>query len=222
MPRGCSQTPADLAAGEEDLGLQQRLFGTAGCGYGKRLAVVLEECAEGLVGFAGAAAAVFGEGQLVMLVEANSATRYVQVMTDRRAYPNDLSDARWELIEPCWRFGATNHGRALGFGRPPEHDLREIMNAILYVDRPGFSGATAARPPPWETIYGCFAKWQKDGIFARFNGLLRELVRQQEGRIAKPSACVIDAQSVKTSTSAPSSSQGTDNPRRSWGGSGAS
>jgi transposase len=26
---------------------------------------------------------------------------------------------------------------ALDFGRPPEHDLREIMDAILYVDRTG-------------------------------------------------------------------------------------
>ncbi|MCT9011858.1 transposase, partial [Streptomyces rhizosphaerihabitans] len=55
-------------------------------------------------------------------------------MTERRAYPSDLSDARWELIEPvlsAWRF--ERRGRALDFGRPPRHDLREIMNAILYV-----------------------------------------------------------------------------------------
>jgi transposase len=47
-------------------------------------------------------------------------------------------------------------------------------------------------------------------VFAQLNGLLRELVRQKEGRRADPSACVIDAQSVKTSTSVPASSQGTD------------
>lgn len=46
--------------------------------------------------------------------------RYVQDMADRRAYPSDLSDARWELIEPvlsAWRF--ERRGRALDFGRPP-------------------------------------------------------------------------------------------------------
>jgi transposase len=47
-------------------------------------------------------------------------------------------------------------------------------------------------------------------VFTQLNGLLRELVRQKEGRNASPSACVIDAQSVKTSTSGPASSQGTD------------
>ena len=64
--------------------------------------------------------------------------------------------------------------------------------------------------PPWETVYGYFAKWQKEGVFAQLNGVLRELVRRKEGRNAEPSACVIDAQSVKTSTSVPAASQGTD------------
>jgi transposase len=133
-------------------------------------------------------------------------------MTDRRAYPSDLSDARWELIEPvlsAWRF--ERRGRALDFGRPPRHDLREIMNAILYVDRTGCQWAYLPHDfPPWQSVYGYFAKWQTDGIFAQLNGLLRELVRQQEGKKRHPSACVIDAQSVKTSTSVPARTQGID------------
>jgi transposase len=133
-------------------------------------------------------------------------------MTDRRAYPSDLSDARWELIEPvlaAWRF--ERRGRALDFGRPPRHDLREVMNAILYVDRTGCQWAYLPHDfPPHQTVYGYFARWQKDGVFAQLNGLLRELVRQKQGRNTEPSACVIDAQSVKTSTSVPTKSQGTD------------
>ena len=133
-------------------------------------------------------------------------------MTDRRAYPSDLSDARWELIEPvlsAWRF--ERRGRALDFGRPPRHDLREIMNAILYVDRTGCQWAYLPHDfPPHQSVYGYFARWQTDGVFAQLNGLLRELVRQQEGRGAAPSAGVIDAQSVKTSTSVPARSQGID------------
>ncbi|MGW7611875.1 IS5 family transposase [Streptomyces sp. NPDC054766] len=133
-------------------------------------------------------------------------------MTERRAYPSDLSDARWELIEPvlsAWRF--ERRGRALDFGRPPRHDLREIMNAILYVDRTGCQWAYLPHDfPPHQSVYGYFARWQKDGVFAQLNGLLRELVRQQEGKSPEPSACVIDAQSVKTSTSVPARSQGID------------
>lgn len=120
------------------------------------------------------------------------------------------------MIEPvlsAWRF--ERRGRALDFGRPPEHDLREIMDAILYVDRTGVQWRYLPHDfPHWNTVYGYFAKWQSDGIFAQLNGLLRELVREQEGRNAKPSACVIDAQSVKTSTSVPATSQGTDNAKK--------
>ncbi|SED46490.1 Transposase [Streptomyces sp. 2231.1] len=133
-------------------------------------------------------------------------------MPTRRPYPSDLSDARWELVEPvlsAWRF--ERRGRALDFGRPPEHDLREIMNAILYVDRTGVQWRYLPHDfPHWNTVYGYFAKWQQEGVFAQLNGLLRQLLREKEGRDAEPSACVIDAQSVKTSTSVPAASQGID------------
>ncbi|GAA0575679.1 transposase [Actinomadura livida] len=59
-------------------------------------------------------------------------------MTQRARYPSDLSDARWELIEPiltAWR--DRRRAGALDIGRPPEHDLRTIMDAVLYVDRTG-------------------------------------------------------------------------------------
>ncbi|MFF8430641.1 IS5 family transposase [Streptomyces sp. NPDC016566] len=133
-------------------------------------------------------------------------------MPKRRPYPSDLSDARWELIEPvlsAWRF--ERRGRALDFGRPPEHGLRDIMDAILYVDRTGVQWRYLPHDfPHWNTVYGYFAKWQQEGVFAQLNGLLRRLLREKEGRDAEPSACVIDAQSVKTSTSVPASSQGID------------
>ncbi|GAA2610387.1 hypothetical protein GCM10010424_73650 [Streptomyces lienomycini] len=64
--------------------------------------------------------------------------RYAASMPTRRPCPSDLSDARWKLIEPvlsAWRL--ERRGRAPDFGRPPEDDLRDIMDAILYVDRPG-------------------------------------------------------------------------------------
>jgi transposase len=133
-------------------------------------------------------------------------------MADRCPYPSDLSDARWALIEPvlaAWRAERRRH--ALDIGRPPRHDLREIMNAILYVDRTGVQWRYLPHDfPPWESVYGYFAKWQKDGVFAQLTGVLRRLLRQQEGKRAEPSACVIDAQSVKTSTSVPAAGQGTD------------
>ncbi|MFD0684831.1 transposase, partial [Actinomadura fibrosa] len=52
-------------------------------------------------------------------------------MSQPRRYPSDLSDERWALIEPtltAWRAARRRH--ALDIGRPPEHDLRALMNAI--------------------------------------------------------------------------------------------
>ncbi|WKV75988.1 IS5 family transposase [Streptomyces sp. PCS3-D2] len=133
-------------------------------------------------------------------------------MPKRRPYPSDLSNARWELIEPvlvAWRF--ERRGRALDFGRPPEHDLRDIMDAILYVDRTGVQWRYLPHDfPHWNTVYGYFAKWADEGVFAQLNGLLRQLLLEKDERDAEPTACVIDAQSVKTSTSAPARSQGID------------
>lgn len=81
-------------------------------------------------------------------------------MTERRPYPSDLSDARWELIEPvlaAWRF--VRRSRALDIGRPPKYDLRTILDAILYVDRTGVQWRYLPHDfPPWETVYGYFAK----------------------------------------------------------------
>ena len=63
------------------------------------------------------------------------------VMPPRRAYRTDLSDARWALIEPvlaAWRAARAEAG--LGLSKPV-HDLREIVNAILYVNRTGITVA---------------------------------------------------------------------------------
>ncbi|MEU6935079.1 IS5 family transposase [Streptomyces sp. NPDC046374] len=130
----------------------------------------------------------------------------------QRPYPSDLSDARWELLEPtltAWR--AERRGKGLDIGRPPEHDLRRIMDAILYVDRTGIPWRYLPHDfAPWETVYGYFAAWQKDEVFDQLNGLLRRLVRKAEGRDAEPSACILDAQSIKTSANVPSAGQGID------------
>lgn len=109
----------------------------------------------------------------------------------------------------AWR--AERRGKGLDIGRPPEHDLRRIMEAVLYVDRTGIPWRYLPHDfAPWETVYGNFAAWQKGGVFDQLNGVLRRLVREAEGRDSEPSACVVDAQSVKTSAIVPAASQGID------------
>lgn len=81
----------------------------------------------------------------------------------------------------------------------------------MYVDRPGVQWRYLPHDfPHWNTVYGYFARLQQEGVFAQLNDLLRQLQRQKEGREAEPTACVIDAQSVETSTSVLASGQGID------------
>jgi transposase len=133
-------------------------------------------------------------------------------MTSRRPYPTDLSDARWALIEPvlsAWR--AERAAAALAIAPPPEHDLREIVNAILYVNRAGCAWDLLPHDfPPPKTVYDYYAKWEKDGTTEKIHGLLRGKVREKAGRNPEPTAAIIDAQVVKASSNVPQASQGYD------------
>jgi transposase len=132
-------------------------------------------------------------------------------MTARRAYPSDLSDARWALIEPrltAWRRARTDAGVG---GRTPTHELREIFNAILYVNRTGIPWRYLPHDfPPHATVYGYFAAWSGEGIFVELNYNLTGLVRDHSGRTVAPTASIMDTQSVKTSTNVPLATQGID------------
>jgi transposase len=136
-------------------------------------------------------------------------------MTERRAYPSDLSDARWALIEPRltdWRQARTDARTKIGIkGRTPTHELREIFNAILYLNRTGIPWRYLPHDfPPHRTVYSYFAAWSKEGIFADLNYQLTGLVRDHHGRPTEPTASIMDTQSVKTSTNVPAATQGTD------------
>lgn len=60
---------------------------------------------------------------------------------------------------------AERRGKGLDIGRPPEHDLRRIMDAVPYIDRTGFPWRYLPHDfAPWETVHGYFAAWQKDEV----------------------------------------------------------
>jgi hypothetical protein len=49
-----------------------------------------------------------------------------------------------------------------------------------------------------QSIYDWFRRWRIDGTWERLNAELRELLRARLGRDPKPSAGVVDSQSVRT------------------------
>jgi putative transposase len=111
----------------------------------------------------------------------------------RREYPSDISDEEWAILEPL--IPPQKPG-----GRPRTTDMREVINAIFYLDRTG--GQWRALPhefPPWSTVWSYFRRWRNDGTWERIHTALREQVRRKQGRESTPSAAIIDSQSVKTS-----------------------
>jgi putative transposase len=111
----------------------------------------------------------------------------------RRDYPSDVSDEEWAILEPL--IPPAKPG-----GRPRTADMREVINAIFYLDRTGSQWRALPHDfPPWSTVWSYFRTWRNDGTWKRIHMTLRERVRVKQGREPTPSAAIIDSQSVKTS-----------------------
>ena len=108
---------------------------------------------------------------------------------NRRAYPTDLTDTQWQVVKSLLPNAE----------RKRKHSLREIMNALFYHTRAGGSWRLLPHDfPPWNSVYGFFNKWSKDGTLERIHDSLRERTRIEAGREPTPSAAIVDSQSVKT------------------------
>ena len=110
---------------------------------------------------------------------------------ERLAYPTDLTDEQWLIVEP--------YVRTSGLGRKPKHTKREFINSIFYQARTGCAWRLLPHDmPPWSTVYKCFEDWRDAGIWDRLLTGLRQAVRQAAGRDPEPTAGAIDTQSVQT------------------------
>jgi len=114
-------------------------------------------------------------------------------MPSRKAYPSDLTDAQWELLEPLIPAVAKDATKV-------SYERREIVNAIFYVLRSGCPWRLVPHDlPAWGTVYWYFRMWRNEGLWDQILHALRRQVRQKQGRDPEPSAAVIDSQSIKTS-----------------------
>lgn len=102
-------------------------------------------------------------------------------------YPTNVSDSGWQIIS-----------KYLDTERSRKYELREIINAILYVVKTGcqwrmLPGYFA----PWKTVYYYFSILKKWEVFEIIHEELVEKVRLMKGRKGEPMVGIIDAQSVK-------------------------
>ena len=114
----------------------------------------------------------------------------------RKAYPSDLTDEQWAILEPLIPVHRT--------GRPRTNDMREVLNAIFYLNRSGCQWDMLPHDlPAKNTVYSHFAKWRDDGTWQKMMDALRQAVRKAVGRELSPSAASIERNGRQCSRTRP-------------------
>jgi len=113
-----------------------------------------------------------------------------------RRYTSDLKNVlQWQRILALIP-------KRKGAGRPMSLDLIKVLRAIFYVTVTGCQWANLPSEfPNPKSVYYHYRKWCLDGTWQRINRCLVYLERRRVGRIARPSAGIMDSQSVKTTES---------------------
>jgi putative transposase len=112
----------------------------------------------------------------------------------RKPYPTDLTDDQWAILPPL--LPPAKRG-----GRPRAVDMRDVINAVLYLNRTGCQGDRLPHDLlPKSTVYAYCAPWRHDGTWQHMLDLLRADVRRQQAPAQEPtpSAASLDSQAVKT------------------------
>ena len=110
----------------------------------------------------------------------------------RIAYPTDLNDTEYSAIAPLVEKMSKR-------GRPRTIRERDILDAIFYVCKTGCGWRELPHDfPKWKTAYAYYRTYRIEGKWEEINERVNDAVRQQDGREAKPSAMILDSQSVKS------------------------
>jgi transposase len=118
-----------------------------------------------------------------------------------------MTDEEWELIAdlvaPYWSPGS--------MGRPVKVDRRQVVDAIFYVAATGCQWrALPDSYPNWNTVHRYHLEWSRNGTWEAIADRLASAVREQEGREAEPSAGIVDARSVRASSTVSKRTKGFD------------
>ncbi|MEZ4990330.1 MAG: transposase [Saprospiraceae bacterium] len=79
-------------------------------------------------------------------------------MTDQYAR---LTDDQWDKVSIF-----------LPIKRQRKHDLRDVMDAILWITRTGAQWRNLDSHPPWQSVYYYFRHWTRYGIIETINDAL--------------------------------------------------
>ena len=105
-------------------------------------------------------------------------------------YPSNLTDEQWELIKDLLPKRKSD-------GFKVKHDKRDIIDAILYLNKSGCQWRMLPSDfPPWKTVYSHFRSLTRSGTWAKINNEINEKVRTSYAKEPSPSLLCVDSQSV--------------------------
>ena len=108
-------------------------------------------------------------------------------------YPSDLSDEEWLIVEPI-----LEKANPYTTGRRRKVDLREVLNAIFYLNKTGCQWRYLPKCFPSYTLVSYYYhQWLNNQTLEKINTEIRQKLRKEEGRNENPSAGIIDTQTVK-------------------------
>src|SRR3954453_18333873 len=103
-------------------------------------------------------------------------------------YPSDLTDAQWSLIEP-------HLPPEPGGGRPRKTEMRDVLDAILYILRTGCQWRyLPGDPPPKSHGWRFFGGGRSDRPPNTLPALVRRKVRTREKPYRPRTSASVDSQ----------------------------
>jgi transposase len=108
-------------------------------------------------------------------------------------YPSDVTDEQWPLIEPLIP--------VYPGGRPRTTDVRDVLDAVLYILRTGCQWRYLPVDfPPRSTVWRYFDEWRHNGTLDKIHDTLRKEVRTAEKPFHPRTSASVDSQSVDTTS----------------------
>lgn len=93
-------------------------------------------------------------------------------------YPSDLSDEEWEVLRPIF-----DELEPYKTGRPRTYDLREILNAIFYLNKTGCPWRYLPKDfPSYHIVNYYYNKWTDNLMLEQVNTALRQRLRKKRPR----------------------------------------
>ena len=111
---------------------------------------------------------------------------------ERTSYPSDVSDEEWAFCAPYLTLMKEDAPQR-------QHELRAIYHGLRWFVRAGCPWRMLPHDlPPWTAVQQQTRRWVRAGCFEAMAHDLRAVLRLAAGKIAAPSAAILDSRTLQS------------------------